>query len=395
MVPAAFAAALAGTRPDHAPTATASPATPTRRAPGPNRSTAMRCSRRRRRPCSATSARPARRSPLRRGRGGGALLPPRRRLHGRRAKGPTAGRSHQPRLRHPAAAAGAAAAAGRTPAGLHDRLGYHAQGLVLAAPDGPVAPGDNLHWSGRYQNWNLMCGEVPHHRLPQGLRRRARPLRHHLGRGRTWAARPATAPAARTPSARRVAAAGERAASAAAYPNRALAGARPGRPVRRLPRAPRPAGRGRSGRRAAVRPVRPRQPAPRPLSRRRPADSTRSSSTAPTARAACTRRAWPAPTATTPPRSPARRRQRAVPACHNPAPDRGRFPGLQAKDYDAPSHHFHRGGAGVVVDCHMPSRNYMVVHPRRDHAIRVPRPDLGARTGARRLHRLPCRARRR
>ncbi|HMX14812.1 MAG TPA: multiheme c-type cytochrome, partial [Thauera aminoaromatica] len=25
--------------------------------------------------------------------------------------------------------------------------------------DGPVAPGDNLHWSGRYQNWNLMCGE--------------------------------------------------------------------------------------------------------------------------------------------------------------------------------------------------------------------------------------------
>ncbi|ENO74304.1 cytochrome c3 family protein, partial [Thauera aminoaromatica] len=55
-------------------------------------------------------------------------------------------------------------------------------------------------------------------------------------------------------------------------------------------------------------------------------------------------------------------------ACHNPAPDRGRFPGLQAKDYDAPSHHFHRGGAGSqCVDCHMPSRNYMVVHPRRDH----------------------------
>ncbi|RTL18265.1 MAG: hypothetical protein EKK55_21425, partial [Rhodocyclaceae bacterium] len=25
--------------------------------------------------------------------------------------------------------------------------------------DGPVPPGDNLHWSGRYQNWNLMCGE--------------------------------------------------------------------------------------------------------------------------------------------------------------------------------------------------------------------------------------------
>jgi predicted CXXCH cytochrome family protein len=68
-------------------------------------------------------------------------------------------------------------------------------------------------------------------------------------------------------------------------------------------------------------------------------------------------------------------------ACHNPAPDRGRFPGLQAKDYDAPAHHFHRAGS-QCVDCHMPSRNYMVVHPRRDHAIRVPRPDLSSRTGA-------------
>ena len=26
-------------------------------------------------------------------------------------------------------------------------------------PDGANAPGSNLHWSGRYQNWNLMCGE--------------------------------------------------------------------------------------------------------------------------------------------------------------------------------------------------------------------------------------------
>ncbi|GAB1462026.1 hypothetical protein MASR2M50_38010 [Thauera sp.] len=71
-------------------------------------------------------------------------------------------------------------------------------------------------------------------------------------------------------------------------------------------------------------------------------------------------------------------------ACHNPAPDRGRFPGLQAQDYDAPAHHFHGGGGAgsQCVDCHMPSCNYMVVHPRRDHAIRVPRPDLSARTGA-------------
>ena len=28
------------------------------------------------------------------------------------------------------------------------------------------------------------------------------------------------------------------------------------------------------------------------------------------------------------------------------------------------------------VDCHMPSRDYMVIDGRRDHSFRVPRPDL-------------------
>ena len=70
-------------------------------------------------------------------------------------------------------------------------------------------------------------------------------------------------------------------------------------------------------------------------------------------------------------------------ACHNATPDRARFPGLLAKDYDAPAHHFHTAGeaGSQCVDCHMPSRNYMVVHGRRDHAIRIPRPDLGAKLG--------------
>ncbi|WP_018993015.1 cytochrome c3 family protein [Aromatoleum toluclasticum] len=69
-------------------------------------------------------------------------------------------------------------------------------------------------------------------------------------------------------------------------------------------------------------------------------------------------------------------------ACHNPAPP-ARFPGLQAKRYDSPEHHFHtEGGAGSqCVDCHMPARNYMIVHERRDHAIRIPRPDLTRRIG--------------
>jgi len=73
--------------------------------------------------------------------------------------------------------------------------------------------------------------------------------------------------------------------------------------------------------------------------------------------------------------------------CHNPnASPTGnpRFAGLQAKDYDSPAHHFHAPGqaGSQCVDCHMPSTNYMVVHGRRDHAIRIPRPALSARLGS-------------
>jgi predicted CXXCH cytochrome family protein len=49
--------------------------------------------------------------------------------------------------------------------------------------------------------------------------------------------------------------------------------------------------------------------------------------------------------------------------------------------FDAPSHHRHRGGARCV-DCHMPQRTYMLVDPRRDHSLRVPRPDLTLKIGA-------------
>ena len=73
--------------------------------------------------------------------------------------------------------------------------------------------------------------------------------------------------------------------------------------------------------------------------------------------------------------------------CHNPnASPTGnpRFAGLKAKDYDSPAHHFHAPGqaGSQCVDCHMPSTNYMVVHGRRDHAIRIPRPALSARLGS-------------
>jgi tetratricopeptide (TPR) repeat protein len=51
--------------------------------------------------------------------------------------------------------------------------------------------------------------------------------------------------------------------------------------------------------------------------------------------------------------------------------------------YDSPRHHFHKlGAAGSrCVECHMPTRTYMVIDTRRDHSIRIPRPDLTLRLG--------------
>ncbi len=52
--------------------------------------------------------------------------------------------------------------------------------------------------------------------------------------------------------------------------------------------------------------------------------------------------------------------------------------------YDTPAHHFHPkiGEPGSrCVDCHMPETTYMVVDARRDHSLRVPRPDLTVSLG--------------
>ncbi len=47
------------------------------------------------------------------------------------------------------------------------------------------------------------------------------------------------------------------------------------------------------------------------------------------------------------------------------------------------SHHGHEAPSTApgCLDCHMPEKTYMVVDPRRDHSIRVPRPDLTVRFG--------------
>jgi len=54
-----------------------------------------------------------------------------------------------------------------------------------------------------------------------------------------------------------------------------------------------------------------------------------------------------------------------------------------ASRFDAVSHHHHApGSAGArCVSCHMPTRTYMAVDARRDHSLRVPRPDLSVKIG--------------
>ena len=51
--------------------------------------------------------------------------------------------------------------------------------------------------------------------------------------------------------------------------------------------------------------------------------------------------------------------------------------------FDVFEHHHHKAGTpgANCVDCHMPHTTYMVVDPRRDHSIRVPRPDLTTKIG--------------
>ena len=54
-----------------------------------------------------------------------------------------------------------------------------------------------------------------------------------------------------------------------------------------------------------------------------------------------------------------------------------------ASTYDSPEHHRHPPGSdgALCVECHMPERTYMVVDPRRDHSMRVPRPRLSLELG--------------
>ncbi|MDH3732141.1 MAG: tetratricopeptide repeat protein [Gemmatimonadota bacterium] len=77
--------------------------------------------------------------------------------------------------------------------------------------------------------------------------------------------------------------------------------------------------------------------------------------------------------------------------CHDPHTARAIAPGNAlcarchlASAYDTPEHHFHEMGSSGAecVECHMPSTTYMVVDPRRDHSLQVPRPSAAAAIGA-------------
>ncbi|WP_328799371.1 HEAT repeat domain-containing protein [Sediminihaliea albiluteola] len=50
----------------------------------------------------------------------------------------------------------------------------------------------------------------------------------------------------------------------------------------------------------------------------------------------------------------------------------------RADVYDQVSHHHHPSDSNgaLCANCHMPETTYMVVDPRRDHSMRIPRPDL-------------------
>ena len=76
--------------------------------------------------------------------------------------------------------------------------------------------------------------------------------------------------------------------------------------------------------------------------------------------------------------------------CHDPHSERLRAEGNalctrchNSAVFDSEKHHFHRVGTkgALCVECHMPAKNYMLIDARRDHSIRIPRPDLSPSLG--------------
>lgn len=243
--------------------------------------------------------------------------------------------------------------------------------------DDPPPPGSPLHWSGRYQNWNLMCGECHTTAFRKGYDAerdayRTRWTRDHVGCQACHGPGAAHAASARTsatptPTANRLLGRAhdqvDQCASCHARRTRLVEDAQPGTPLldNYLPDNLRPALYFADGQQK---------------DEVFEYGSYRQS------------RMYQAGVACTDCHEPHGGKLRASGnglclQCHNQAAN-PRFAGLKAKDYDSPAHHFHQAGqpGSQCVDCHMPSRDYMVVHGRRDHAIRIPQPALSARLGS-------------
>jgi predicted CXXCH cytochrome family protein len=74
--------------------------------------------------------------------------------------------------------------------------------------------------------------------------------------------------------------------------------------------------------------------------------------------------------------------------CHDPHNLKLRAEGNQVcyqchsvQKYNSASHHHHKldAAGSRCVECHMPTRTYMMVHERHDHSLRIPRPDLSVK----------------
>jgi len=77
--------------------------------------------------------------------------------------------------------------------------------------------------------------------------------------------------------------------------------------------------------------------------------------------------------------------------CHDPHSLKLRAPGNavcaqchQPETYDDAKHTHHKEGTpgAACAACHMPATTYMVVDPRHDHSMRIPRPDVSAKIGS-------------
>ncbi len=72
--------------------------------------------------------------------------------------------------------------------------------------------------------------------------------------------------------------------------------------------------------------------------------------------------------------------------CHNPHSGKVKIEGnglclqCHSADHNTPKHTMHQPNTAgsFCVDCHMQTRTYMTVDVRRDHSMRIPRPDLSA-----------------